>query len=56
MQIRFCKNWLSILAEQEVPQRTNCQWCDEFMINYDMDIIMDMGCAVYDVVYVTNSL
>ena len=35
MEIRWCKNWLSILAEREVPQRRNCRWCDEFMINYD---------------------
>ena len=35
MKIRLRKNWLSILAEQEVPQRRNCGWCDEFMIKYD---------------------
>ena len=35
MKIRMRKNWLPISAEQEVPQRRNCRWCDEFMINYD---------------------
>ena len=35
MQIGLRKNWLSIFAEREVPQRTNRLWYDEFMINYD---------------------
>ena len=35
MKIRLRKSWLSILAEWNVPQRRNCQWSDEFMINYD---------------------
>ena len=35
MKIRLRKNWLSILAEREVPQSRNCLWCDELMINYD---------------------
>ena len=35
MKIRLRKNWLSILAEREVPQSRNCLWWDEFMINYD---------------------
>ena len=49
------KNWLSILAEREVPQHRNCQciWCDEFMITV---IMMDMGCAVYDVNYIIKTL
>ena len=41
--------WLKV-AEREVPHRRNCRWCDEFII------MMDMGCAVYDMVYVINSL
>ena len=35
VKIRLRKNWLSVLAERKVPQRRNCRWCDEFMINYD---------------------
>ena len=35
MKIRLRKNWLSILAKREVPQSTNCMWCDELIINYD---------------------
>ena len=35
MKIRLRKNWLPILAEQEVPRRRNCRWSDEFIINYD---------------------
>ena len=35
MKMRLRKSWLSILAEWKVPQRRNCRWCDEFMINYD---------------------
>ena len=35
MNIGLPKNWLSILAEREVPQRTNWRWYGEFMINYD---------------------
>ena len=35
MKFRLRKNWLSILAEWEVPQSINCLWCDELMINYD---------------------
>ena len=35
VKIRLRKNWLSILAEREVPQNRNCLWCDELMINYD---------------------
>ena len=35
MKIRLRKNWLSVLAEREVPLRRNCWWCDEFMIDYD---------------------
>ena len=35
MKIRLRKNWLSNLAEREVPQHRNCWWSDEFMSNYD---------------------
>ena len=35
MKIRLRNNWLSILAEREVPQCRNCWWSDAFMINYD---------------------
>ena len=35
MKIRLRKNWLSVLGERKVPQRRNCRWCDEFMVNYD---------------------
>ena len=35
MKIRLRKNWLSILAEREVPQRRYWRWNGEFMINYD---------------------
>ena len=35
MKIRLRKNWLSILAEREVPQCRNWWWSGEFMINYD---------------------
>ena len=35
MKSRLRKNWLSILAEREVPQHRNCLWCDELFINYD---------------------
>ena len=31
MKIRLRKNWLSILAERELP---HCWWSEEFMINY----------------------
>ena len=34
MKIRLRKSWLS-LAEWKAPQRRNCRWCDEFMINHD---------------------
>ena len=34
-KIRLHKNWLSILAEREVPQRRNWWWSGEFMVNYD---------------------
>ena len=51
VKIRLRKNRLSILAEREVPQSRNCLWCDELMIN-----MMDMGCVVYDMVYVIKSV
>ena len=51
MKIRLRKNWLSILAKREVPQSRNCLWCDELIIN-----MIDMGCVVYDVVYVIKSV
>ena len=35
VKIRLRENWLSVLADQKVPQRRNCRWSDEFMINYD---------------------
>ena len=35
MKIRLRKSRLSVLAEWKVPQRRNCWWCDEFMINSD---------------------
>ena len=34
VKISLHNNWLSVLAERKVPQRS--RWCDdEFMINYD---------------------
>ena len=35
MKIRLRKNWLSTLAERELPQRRNWRWYGGFMINYD---------------------
>ena len=35
MKIRLRKSQLSVLAEWKAPQRRNCRWCDEFMINSD---------------------
>ena len=51
MKIRLRKNWLSILAEQEVPSVQIAGGVMNLLL-----ITMDMGCAVYDMVYVTNSL
>ena len=35
VKIRLRKNWLSVWAERKFPQRRNCRWCDEFIINYN---------------------
>ena len=35
MKIRLRKSRLCVLAEWKAPQRGNCRWCDEIMINYD---------------------
>ena len=51
MKIRLGKNWLSILAERIVP---SIEITDGVM-NLRL-IMMDMGCAVYDLVYVIKSL
>ena len=50
VKIRLRKSWVSILAEWTVPQRRNCRWCDEFVI------MMDIGCTVYDKVYLSKNL
>ena len=50
-EIRLGKNWLSILAERIVP---SIEITDGVM-NLRL-IMMDMGCAVYDLVYVIKSL
>ena len=43
MKITLQKIWLSVLAEREVPQRRNCRWSDEIMINFDE---YGLGCGL----------
>ena len=51
MKIRLRKNWLSILAEREVPRVEIAGGVMNLWL-----IMMDMGCAVYDMVYVIKSV
>ena len=51
VKIRLRKNWLSVLAEREVPQREIAGGLMNFWLT-----MMDMGCTVYDMVYVIKTL
>ena len=51
MKIRLRKNWLSILAVREVPSVEIADGVRNLLL-----IMMDMGCAVYDMAYVIKSL